>query len=97
MLRDGFVDATLEEIGQAAFRDRAGPAVPLDGTSNALSLLTVEAMGRLVTFLRDLSQRPPMAGPAWLAHREVLEALVSDIERHRTLLYYDELHGEVER
>lgn len=92
MVVDDFTVRSLAEIAQTAYRDEAGSPVPLDETSAALSLLTYDALGRLVTFLRDLSMRPPLAGPAWQAHRDILEALVADIEKHRLPLYYDELH-----
>ena len=87
-----WIDRTVAEIAQSAYRESPGVPPNLDGTAAALSLLTYDAMSRLVTFLKDLSQRPPLSGSVWLAHREAIEALIADLEKHRVALYYDELH-----
>lgn len=92
MPHDDFADRTIAEIGQGAYRDSPGPEVPLPMTSAELGLLTSDALGRLVAFLRDLIARPPMAGPAWVAHRQVLATFVDELDQARTLRYYDELH-----
>lgn len=94
-MTDGWTTAAIEAIGKDSFRDESGPQVPIPQTEWALSCLTYDALGRLQTFLADLAKRPPMIGPAFQAHREVIEALASDIEKHRVVLYYDELHAKV--
>lgn len=86
----GFVTRTVAEIARGAYRDEIGPVPDLTGTAAILALLTYEALGRLETFLADLVTRAPLASPVWQPHRDALEALVADIRKHRTLLYYDE-------
>ena len=90
--REFDVEQIVNDVAQAAYRDEAGTPVRLDDTAASLGLLTYEGLGRLVTFLKDLVSRPPLANPIWQAHREVVEALISDIEKYRIPLYYDELH-----
>jgi hypothetical protein len=43
--------------------------------------LTTETLDRLVLMFHDMSERPPLSGPAWYAHREFVEAIVSDLRR----------------
>jgi hypothetical protein len=76
-----FAARAIAALDQDAYRETAGDPVPLAETSWALSRLTPEAMNQLSTFLTDLSRRSPLAGPAWSAHRIVIEALEADIRR----------------
>ncbi len=78
---DSFVARTLTEISDQAFREAGTTPPKMEETAWTISTLTDESLERLVTFLTSLTTRRPLEGLAWLPHRSVLEALVSDIKR----------------
>lgn len=81
MPRDDFAARTLAAIGQQAYLDEPVSGVELVELPWVASRLTTEALERLQLFFHDMSERPPMTGPAWYAHREFLEALGADLRR----------------
>lgn len=81
MPRDGFATRTLAAIGRDAYLDQPADGVVLQELPWVVSRLTPEALDRLALFFHDMSERPPMTGPAWYAHREFLEAIAADLSR----------------
>lgn len=76
---------TLAEIERDSFRQEPTTRTPeVAETAWAIGTLSDEAVDRLATFIDSLTRRAPLAGPAWSAHRVVLEALVSDLRREQT-------------
>lgn len=81
MATDGYNARTLAAIGRDAYLETPVDGVRFDELPWVVSRLTVEALERLVIFFHDMSERPPLSGPAWYAHRELVEAIVSDLRR----------------
>lgn len=77
---------TIAAIGQEGFRGdvkeaQAEAPVVLQSTGWAIAQLSDEGLERLTTFVNDLTRRYPLTGPAWEAHRIVMESLAVDLDR----------------
>jgi hypothetical protein len=76
----------ISAIEKAGFLDEPiTRKVEFDETSWAVGTVTDEALERVSYFLDTITRRAPMAqGPGWAAHRQVIEAFVSDLRRELT-------------
>lgn len=77
-----FSRATIASIEQSMYSEEPpSRAVELIQAGGTISTLSEYGLERLLTFLEDLTRRAPLTGPMWSAHREVIEALASDVAR----------------
>jgi len=74
-----FIEGYFRELDQSHFRDEPVERQRLISTEFCLANFETREFKYLASFLSDLVKRAPLNGPAFTAHRVLLQALAYDL------------------